>query len=112
MALTAKQSLDMLRAINELTEGLKESAPLLYRTLSQMMLATSGVDHSGYLWAMDLIDKASVDEKDALLLLATQWMATVLYHQQMDPILGDMLKEIFSDSKILKLTPGCDITEL
>lgn len=112
MGSTAKESLEMMRALSELTEGLKEAAPLLYRTCSEMLKATSRQDAMGYFNAAQLIDKASVDEKDAMLLLATQWICSVLTAASHDQLLKDILSELFPDSKLLLLTPGCIITEL
>lgn len=109
---SAKASLEMMRALNELTDGLKQAAPPLYRACSQMLSAVSETDLTGYIRAADIIDKASVDEKDAMLLLTVQWMCQVLHAANSDRLLKDILLELFPDSKLFKLTPGCNITEL
>lgn len=101
-----------MRALNELTEGFKEAAPRMYKIFSEMLKATSKTDMMGYINAADLVDKASVDDKDAMLLLSAQLICTVLTAASEDQLLKDILSELLPDSKLLKLTPGCKIAEL
>lgn len=95
-------SLEMLRALGELTKGFQETAPLLRDTVRQMYAMISGKDQMGYFNAADKIDNASVDEKDIMLLLAVQWICQILHAASKDKALLETLKSIYPDSPLLE----------
>lgn len=84
-----------LRVINELTQGFKAVVPPLHQAINSMAKAVSGKDSVGYLGALTTIDSASDDDRDMMLLLAIQWIATLAVKRQSDALLDDILKETF-----------------
>jgi hypothetical protein len=96
------ESLEMLRALNELTKEFKKTGPLFFEVVGLMRKATSGQDAYGYLEAADKIDSASVDEKDVMLLLSTQSLASILGAISDDPSLKATFKEKFPDSQLIQ----------
>lgn len=101
--MTAKDSLEMVKAMGELVKGFQEAAPVLYDIIGSMKKAVSGEDAVGYFDAINKISDASGDDLEIMMLLLAQWAATIVHAAKSNKELDQVLREIFPKSKLLDL---------
>jgi hypothetical protein len=97
------QALELLRAMNEMLQGFKQTAPLLREMLIQMGNSIGGRDAYGYMNVITKLDAASEDERDILVILCVQWISTVLEEAKQDAALKDILMGIFPNGVLKDL---------
>jgi hypothetical protein len=97
------QHLELFKAMNELVQGFRSTAPLLREVIEQMQEGVSGRDAMGWMNSVDKIVNASEDDCQVMVILSVQWIATVIEASKSDPALRNKLVELFPNSVLLGL---------